>query len=378
MMPMPRIALVHDWFTTHAGSEKVIEQVLQIYPQAELFSLVDFVPAPERGFLGGRSVQTSFLQKLPFARKHHRQYLALMPLAVEQFDFSGYDLILSNCHAVVKGIITSPDQLHISYVHTPIRYAWDMQHEYLQVGGLQGLKSVLARIILHYLRQWDFVAAQRPDRLFGNSGFIVSRIQKIYRREAQVLYPPVDTDYYTPSPGPVREDFYLAASRLVPYKRMDVIVRAFNALPEKKLIVIGDGTEAQKLRAISGPNITWLGYQPNEVLRDHLRRCKAFVFAAKEDFGIIPIEAQACGAPVIAYGAGGALETVSPAAGLHFYPQTPEALCKTLEQFEQASDAYLPDACRSNAERFSNQRFKDQFKSMVEQAQDDFANGARR
>ncbi|PWH11901.1 MAG: glycosyl transferase family 1 [Anaerolineae bacterium] len=366
----PKIAIVHDWFITYAGAERVVEQMLQVFPQADLFALLDFMTGPERGMLQGKPVRTSFLQTFPFLnRRNYRNFLPLMPLAIEQLDVSGYDVVLTNCHAVSKGVITSPEQLHISYIHTPMRYAWDMQNDYLTVSGMKSLKSALARLILHYIRLWDSAAANRPDVLYGNSAFICRRIEKIYRRKAEVLYPPVNTDYFAFHPE--KEDFYLTASRLVPYKRIDLIVETFATLPERQLVVIGDGPEARKLQSLNLPNVRWLGFQPNDVLRATMQRARAFIFAAKEDFGIVPLEAQACGTPVIAFGEGGALETVigldaERPTGVFFQEQTVEALRAAILQFEQEQTRFAPAACRANAERFSNQRFRQEIQQIVE------------
>jgi glycosyltransferase involved in cell wall biosynthesis len=370
---MKKIAIVQDWFTTFAGSEKVVEQLLQLYPQAELFSLIDFLPQKDRAFFGDKAVHTSFLQKMPLAQKYYRFYLPLMPLAIEQIDLSGYELIISSCHAVSKGVLTGPEQLHISYIHTPMRYAWDMQDEYLS--GLGAVQAALARLVLHYIRSWDAVAANRPDRLITNSKFIARRIQKTYRRKADVIYPPVDTDYFMLA-DKQKEDFYLCASRLVSYKRVDLIAQTFQNMPDKKLVIIGDGEDAQKIKRLCGPNITWLGYQPAEVLRDYMQRCRAFVFAAKEDFGIMPLEAQACGTAVIAYGAGGVSETVTPPSGVGgavnvdptglLYPeQTVAAIQTAVMEFEQDPGRFKAAACRRNAERFSNRRFRDEIHQFV-------------
>jgi len=373
---MKNIAIVHEWFVTYAGSEKVIEQLLYAFPEADLFALVDFLPTNTRGFLGGRIVSTSFLQNFPFINlKNYRSYLPFMPLAVEQFDLSSYDIVLSNCHAVSKGVITSPDQLHISYIHSPIRYAWDMQETYLSRSGFGKLKNIFARVLLHYIRNWDFSAAQRPDKLLANSNYIRRRVQKIYRRDATTFYPPVDTDYYIP--GQTREEYYLAASRLVPYKRLDLILDAFRGMPEKKLVVIGDGPDACVQMKNLPANITWLGYQPDDILRDHMQRCKAFIFAAKEDFGIMPIEAQACGAPVIAFGEGGLTETVrglgtENPTGVFFHPQTADALREAVSIFEANRDKFPAGICRMNAERFSNQRFRAEIRNIIETAWDTF------
>lgn len=375
---MKKIAIVQDWFTTFAGTEKIVRQLLEIFPDATLFSLIDFLPQKDRGFLKGAAIHTSFLQNLPFVQKHYQRYLALMPFAVEQFDLAGYDLVISNCHAVSKGVITGPNQLHISYLHTPIRYAWDMQNEYLNTSGFKGLNSFVARAILHYIRIWDMAAASRPDRLIANSNFIAGRIRKIYRRDSQVIYPPVDTAYYTPSDPRPREDFYLTASRLVPYKRVELIAKAFQSMPEKKLVIIGDGSEARKIQQITGPNITWLGYQPDNMLKSYMQRCKAFIFAAREDFGITPMEAQACGTPVIAYGEGGVRETVPPSTGIHFPEQTVESIQTAIRSFDAHPERFQGTACRENAERFSTKRFRSEFTDYVHSAWDEFEKKANR
>lgn len=304
-----KVAVVHEWLDTYAGSERVLEQMLKAYPSADLFTVVDFLKDDERGFVLGKRARTTFIQRLPGARKHFRSYLPLMPLAVEQLDLSGYDLVLSSSHAVAKGVITGPDQVHVSYVHSPIRYAWDMQHQYLNESGLaRGFKGAVARLVLHYMRLWDLRTANGVDAFIANSAFIARRIRKVYRREAQVIFPPVDLDRFQLHEH--KEDFYLAASRMVPYKKMPLIAEAFAKMPGKRLVMIGDGPEIDRVRAVAGPNVSVLGYQGTEVLADHMRRARAFVFAAEEDFGIMPVEVQACGTPVIAFGRGGATETV--------------------------------------------------------------------
>jgi len=367
-----KIAIVHDWLVTYAGAERVLEQILNIYPEADLYSLVDFLPSGQRGFLQGKSVSTSFIQRLPWSSRRYRQYLPLMPLAVEQFDLSGYDLVLSCSHAVAKGVLTGPDQLHISYVHTPIRYAWDLQHLYLRESGLdRGLKGWLAKVSLHNIRQWDYRTANGVDSFIANSQYIARRIWKVYRRESTVIYPPVDLTTY--SPGIEKEDFYLTASRMVPYKKINLVVEAFKAMPDKKLIVIGDGPEFNKIRAMAGKNTTLLGYQSGDVLKSHMQRARAFVFAAEEDFGITPVEAQACGTPVIAFGKGGALETVkgldsdSP-TGIFFQDQSVNSLVTAVRLFEAEGLAIQADHCRENALRFSAERFREEYKAFVDRA----------
>jgi glycosyltransferase involved in cell wall biosynthesis len=359
-----RVALVHDWFTVYAGAERVVEQILRVLPQADVYALVDFLKEEERGFLQGKRAQVSFIQRLPKAQQRYRTYLPLMPLAIEQFDLRGYDLVISSSHAVAKGVITGPDQLHICYCHSPIRYAWDLQHQYLKESGLErGMKSWIARALLHYLRLWDSRTANGVDVFIANSRYIARRILKVYRREAEVIYPPVDVEAFTLRQD--KEDFYLTASRMVPYKRIDLIVEAFSQMPDKRLVVIGDGPEMPKVRAKAGPNVTLLGYQPFEVLRDYMQRAKAFVFAAEEDFGIAPVEAQACGTPVIAFGKGGAAETVvAGETGIFFQDQNVPSLIKAIEEFEKLR--FDPLRVRKNAERFSSERFRREFEALIE------------
>jgi len=363
---MRRIAIVHDWLTTYAGAERVLQQMLVMYPQADLFSVCDFLPAQERAFLQGKTPKTTFIQHLPGARKHYRSYLPLMPLAVEQLDLSGYDIVLSSSHAVAKGVLTGPDQLHISYVHSPIRYAWDLQHQYLRESGLdKGLKGWVAKWLLHKMRLWDVRTANGVDQFVANSRFIVRRIWKIYRREAEVVYPPVDIEAFAFRED--KEDFYLTASRMVPYKKIDLIVETFSRMPDKKLVVIGDGPDMKKIKRKAGRNIKIMGYQPFEALRNYMQRARAFIFAAKEDFGIIPVEAQACGTPVIAFGEGGAAETVIEGeTGLFFQEQTVKSLNQAIRAFEQLEGELDPRIIRKNAERFSRVRFRNEFKDFVD------------
>jgi glycosyltransferase involved in cell wall biosynthesis len=369
---MKRIAVVHEWLTSHAGSEKVVEQILNIYPDADLYSLVDFLPQDLRGFIQHKPVTTSFIQKLPFARRHFRSYLPLMPLAIEQFDLSQYDVIISSHHAVAKGVLTRPDQLHISYVHTPLRYGWELQHQYLQQANLtRGLKSALTRAILHYLRLWDVASANRVDYYVANSRYVARRIEKTYRRSAEVIYPPVDTQRFSPKghwPAGARDDFYLVVSRFVPYKQVDLAIAAFNQL-KLPLIVIGDGDGRKALEKMAAPNITFLGKQPDSVVEDCMQRCRALIFPPEEDFGITPVEAQAAGAPVIAYAKGGQAETViHERTGLLFAHQTVESLVHSVERLHSNTDQYESATLMENAERFSIVRFQTQFKKFVEKA----------
>jgi len=363
-----KVAIVHDWLVTYAGAERVLEEIINCFPEADLFAIVDFVPQNERGFLKDKPVKTSFIQKLPLAKKKYRAYLPFMPLAVEQFDLSVYDIVISSSHAVAKGVITGPDQLHISYVHSPMRYAWDLQHQYLKETGLdRGLKGWLAKRELHKLRMWDLRTTNGVDHFLANSRFIARRIWKVYRREATVIYPPVDIDSFTLCEQ--KEDFFLTASRMVPYKKVDLIAEAFSLMPDKRLYIIGDGPDFDKVKSKLGANVELLGYQPFEVLRDYMQRAKAFVFAAEEDFGIVPVEAQACGTPVIAYGKGGALETVTEGeTGLFFDAQTTSSIIEAVHRFEDMKDGFIPAKIREKSLRFSKDRFKREFMSFVNDA----------
>lgn len=360
-----RVAIVHEWFVDYSGSERVVEQMLNLFPQADLYAQIEFLPDNLKWFIKNKEVRTSFIQMLPKAKTKYRSYLPLMPFAVEQFDLSGYDLIISSSHAVAKGVIAGPDQLHICMCYSPMRYAWDLTHQYLRESGLtRGLKSWLARFILHRIRLWDYRTANGVDRFIAISDYIRRRIKKVYGREADVIYPPVDVDNFAIHTQ--KEDFYLTASRMVPYKKIDIIVEAFSKMPDKKLIVIGDGPEFAKIKSKASDNVEFLGFQPTAVLKDYLQRAKVFVFAAEEDFGILPIEAQACGTPVIAYKAGGARETViDGVTGIFFDRQDSASVVDAVRQFEHFRP-FNPYVIRDNAIRFSVARFRDNFETFMD------------
>lgn len=365
-----KVAIVVDWLVTYAGAEKVLEQMLKVFPEADLYSLVNFLTDDQKKFIQNKKVTTSFIQNLPFAKKKYRSYLPLMPLAIEQFDVSKYDIVISSSHAVAKGIITGPNQLHISYVHSPIRYAWDLQHQYLREAGLDhGLKMWIAKYVLHKIRIWDYRTANGVDFFIANSKFIGQRIWKVYRRYSDVIYPPVNVNDFQFKEE--KKDYYLTASRLVPYKKVDLIVEAFTKLPNKKLYVIGEGPEFKKIKKKAGKNVTLLGHQDFDTLKEYMQDAKAFVFAAEEDFGITPVEAQACGTPVIAFGKGGALETIRGSiserpTGIFFDEQNPESLIKAINRFEKNPTLYNPYNCRENALSFSEKRFRGEFKDYIE------------
>jgi glycosyltransferase involved in cell wall biosynthesis len=366
-----KIAIVHDWLEGYAGSERVLEQMITCFPNADVFAVVDFVKPADRGFLQDRPVKTSFVQRLPFARRRFRLYLPLMPFAVEQFDLTGYDLVLSSSHAVAKGVITGPDQVHVSYVHSPMRYAWDLQAQYLRESGLnRGLKSIYARWMLHRLRLWDLRTANGVDVFIANSRSIALRINKVYRRNAGLVHPPVDIDSFAMGTAR-RGSHYVIAARFVPYKRVELVVAAFVGMPVCKLTVIGDGPNADRVAAAAAgaANIQVLGSLPRAELIRALQTARAFVFAAEEDFGITMVEAQACGTPVIAYGRGGARDIVIDGkTGVLFAEQTVESIADAVRRFEALGDDITAASCRTNAESFSHASFHAQFREAVDEA----------
>jgi glycosyltransferase involved in cell wall biosynthesis len=361
-----KVALVHEWLTIIGGSENVFKEIAALYPNADIFTLVAIPDTINTLGLQQHKVTTSFIQKLPFAKTRYRSYLPLFPLAIEQFDLSGYDLIISSSHAVAKGVLCHSRQLHICYCHSPIRYAWDLYHQYLRESGLnKGIKGFLVKIILHRLRTWDMISTNRVDHFISNSNYIGRRIKKIYRRDSVTIYPNVSVEDL-----PLKElkgDYYVTSSRFVPYKKIDVIVNAFAQMPDKKLVVIGDGPDLKKVKRIATGNVELLGYLPFEDLRHHLSTAKAFVFAAEEDFGIIPVEAQACGTPVIAYGQGGVRESVvQDVTGVFFDEQTPQAIVEAVKYFENHQHLFNAAAISKHAARFSVDNFKRSFKAHVD------------
>ena len=370
---MLKTAIVHEWLVNYAGSERCVESFNNLYPESDVYTLVDFLNNDERNvILKGKQTNTSFIQKLPFAKKKHRNYLPLFPFAIEQFDLSEYQLIISSSHAVAKGALTFSNQLHICYCHTPIRYAWDLQFRYLKEAGLEkGIKSLFVKRTLHKIRQWDVATANRPDFYIANSNHIAKRIKKIYNREAAVIYPPVDVDKFTI--GEKRDNFYLTASRMVPYKRLDLIVEAFNEMPDKKLVVIGHGPEKEKIKNKAKQNIELIDYQPPEKLKEFMQRAKAFVFAAEEDFGIIVVEAMACGTPVIAWNYGGTAESVIDGeTGIHFNEQNTESIKAAVNKFEKEIDKFDPEIVRAHSLQFSRKVFEEKIKAFIDEKAKEF------
>jgi len=383
---MVRYALVHEWLTPHAtgGSELVVQEILQIV-SADLYALIDFESRNPHSYLYGRTIGTTFLQHWPRAAQGVQKYLPLLPLAIEQLDLRDYDVILSSSHAVAKGVLTAPHQTHLCYCHTPMRYAWDLTFEYLSRSRAgQGAIGWVTKILLHYLRHWDVISAHRVDHFLANSHHTARRIWRCYRREAEVLYPPVNGARFPFSAQ--KQDFYLTVSRLVAYKQIPLLVRAFNQLG-LPLVVIGGGPELPLVRQLAGPNVQVLGPQPDGVVEQYMGQAKAFVYGACEDFGITLLEAQACGTPVIAYGRGGALETVQdlaekltpdrvyphwvgpsspPPTGVLFPSQTETAIVEAVQYFESQGFRISPEACQQQAQRFSPEVFRRRYGAVVD------------
>lgn len=398
-----KTAIIHEWLVNYAGSEKVLEQIIRLFPEADLYALFDFLPDSEKGFILNKNVNTSFIQKLPLAKRKYRSYLPLMPFAIEHFDLSKYDVIISSSHSVAKGIRKSPKQLHICYCHTPMRYIWDLQNQYLKEVGLdRGLRGVIVKAVFNRIRKWDVSTSRTVDYFIANSDYIKNRIKRAYERNATVVYPPVDIENFQLSDK--KENYFLAVSRMVPYKKVDLIVEAFSemGLP---LVVIGDGPDFQKVKKKAKKNIEFLGYLKGDNLGAYMQKARALIFAAEEDFGIVPVEAQACGTPVIAFGRGGVTETVIPFqnteqrpvlneaegtqtcpeefdrgslevrsrrntdnlahTGIFFYEQTPEALINAVKKFMAIENKFNPYEIRKNAEKFNIERFRKEYGSFV-------------
>lgn len=376
-MPL-KYALVHEWLTPEAtgGSELVVREILN-HIDADLYALIDFESSNPESYLYQRQIGKTFLQHFPFARQGVQKYLPLLPLAIEQLDLRQYDVILSSSHAVAKGILTTPDQLHLCYCHSPMRYAWDLTFDYLHQSKLgRGAIGWITKYLLHTLRQWDVLSANRVDYFIANSQHTARRIWRCYRREAKVIYPPVNIEDCPFSSD--KEDFYLIVSRLVSYKQVYLIVQAFNQL-QRPLVVIGTGPEIKKLQEIANPHIQILGWQPEKVVKTYMSRAKAFVYAACEDFGIALVEAQACGTPVIAYGAGGAKETLrdirtcmDTGTGIFFKEQTVKALVEAVEYFEAYQDIFKNEYIRLHANQFSRQVFVNQYLDFLNQCQEKY------
>jgi glycosyltransferase involved in cell wall biosynthesis len=363
-----KVAIVHEWLVVHAGAERVLDELLAVFPQAELHALIAAMPGEPPRTYRGRPVKTSFVQSLPGGITQYRRWLPVFPRAIESFDFSAYDLVLSSSYCVAKGAITSDKQLHVSYCYSPVRYAWDLREQYLAEAGFTGARAVGARWLLERLRSLDLRTTDRVDEFLTLSHHIADRIKRCYGRESTVVHPPVDLQAFTLSTSARRG--FISVSRLVPYKLAPMLVRAFATMPDQPFTLIGDGPDlAACRRAAEGhPHIRIFGHQPESVVREELARAEAFVFAALEDFGIAPLEAQAVGTPVLAYGAGGARETVIDGkTGLFFDAQTEDAVRDIVRRF-RSHIAFDPVACRANAEQFSSARFRAGISTAIEKA----------
>lgn len=364
-----KVAIVHDWLVTYGGAERVLKEIVTIYPEADLFALYDFIPEGERDYIQNKHVETSFLQNLPFARKRYRSYLPFMPYAIEQFDLSTYDLIISSSHAVAHGVLTNSEQLHVSYFNGTMVYAWDMYHYYLRNDNLQkGVKGFVAKTILHYIRSWEANTANRVDAYIANSSYMSRRLFKLFKTDSCVIYPPVDVDKFELQTD--KEDFFVVVSRLVSCKRIDIVIDAFTRMTDKKLIIIGDGPELDKLQKRSTGNIEFIGFQNRSVVNDYLKRAKAFIFTSVEPFGISIVEANACGVPVIALGKGAAMEILTDETGVFYHEQNSDALVEAVRHFESIASKFIPDIIRQNSLRFSAKRFRIEFKDFVDKALD--------
>lgn len=365
-----KVAIVQDWLTEPGGAEKCVEAFCELWPQADLFTLVYQPSAYTDSVIGRHTVTTSFIQRLPLCPKRFRSYLPLFPLAVEQFDLRGYDLVISSSAAFSHGVLTGPEQLHVCYKHTPMRYAWSGYQEYLRDPKAKGrFRNILLRRIIHRLRLWDHQAAQRPDIIVANSRETQKRIQRYYQRDSVIIHPPVDPV----DPSAVRNDrtepFFLVLSRLVPYKKADLVVDAFLKMPRRKLVIAGDGPQLPVLqkKVEQAPNISVLGSVSSQKKGELLQNARALVFASYEDFGIVPVEAQSYATPVIAFGKGGACETVIDGkTGVLFGDQTVEAIIQAVERFEHLADGFCESDFQAHVSRFTKAAFQQKMQELVD------------
>lgn len=362
-----KVAIIHDWLTNYGGAETFVELLLSIYPEAEIFTLVYDIKKM-KGHFENCKIHTSFVQKIPFASKFYTKFLTLMPRAFESFDLSSYDLVISSSSSCAKGVIVPPYIPHIAYIHSPMRYAWDLFFDYKKRSGK--ITKFFMDQMMPSIRLWDYVSSQRVDTLIANSKYIARRIKKFWNREAEVIYSPLNTERFYPDPNVKREDFYVAFSRLVPYKRIDLAIKAIKNTG-KKLVIIGSGSEEKKLKELAhgDKNIIFLGRASDDVLRKNLQTCKAMIFCAEEDFGLAPLEAQACGSPVIAFGRGGATETVVDGiTGVFFEEQTEVSLKNAITRFENLYEkkAFTQENIINQALSFNRERFVKEFTETVE------------
>jgi glycosyltransferase involved in cell wall biosynthesis len=362
-----KVAIVHDWLTGMRGGERCLEVFCELFPEAHLYTLL-YIPGSVSSTIEKIPIKTSFIQNLPFSKKSYRKYLPLFPMAIERFNLKGYDLIISCSHCVAKGIIPSPGSLHISYMLTPMRYAWDMYSEYFGED-----KNRIIPFFIHYLRMWDVTSSQRVDHFICISRHVANRIKKFYRREAEVIHPPVETNRF--SLEDEKEDFFLVVSSFASYKRIDLAIETFNRLGYS-LKIIGSGPEEKRIKSMARSNVEFLGWQPDEVVANCYSKCRALIFPGEEDFGIVPLEAMASGKPVIAYGRGGALETVIPfdskedfrgnaPTGLFFHEQNLDSLSDAVERFCKIEREFDPVAIRNHTLQWDRDIFKERIKKSI-------------
>ncbi|MGB4781595.1 glycosyltransferase [Candidatus Methylomirabilis sp.] len=388
-----KVALIHDWLTGMRGGERCLEALCDLFPRADIFTLLH-VKGSASKTIEGRRIRTSAIQTLPFATSHYRYYLPLFPWAIEQLTLDGYDLILSSSHCVAKGVKPPPHALHIAYVYTPMRYIWDMQDAYVGPGRMGPASKLMLRAIAGRLRRWDIAVNTRVDHFIAISQHVADRIRRHYGREAEVIYPPVETTRF--HVGDRMDDYYLVAGAMAPYKRIDLAIEAFNHL-RRHLVIVGEGQESRRLRHMAGPTIEFLGWRSDREVADLLSRCRALVFPGEEDFGILPVEAMACGRPVIAYGKGGVTETViplepsafslqpsalnresQPPTGIFFYEQTVEALIQAIDRFERSADRFDPEALREYALTFDRSIFEKRIATYIAERFEEWKRGGRR
>ena len=369
-----KVALIHDWLTGMRGGEKVLEVFCELFPEAPIFTLLHN-SGTVSDTLASREIHTSFIDRLPFKMRGYRRFLPLFPTAIEQFNLKEYDLILSSSHCVAKGIIPSPESLHISYLHTPMRYVWDMYQDYFGKKRVGKLSGMVIPPIANYLRNWDVSSSNRVDWYLANSQHVANRIKKYYRRDADILHPPVETSLFKATSS--HDNFDLVVSALVPYKRVDLAIEAYNRL-ERKLVIIGDGPEKKTLQRMAGSSIEFLNWQPHNILSEYYSRCRVLIFPGEEDFGIVPVEAMSCGKPVIAYARGGALETVIDAeksqdrkgTGIFFYDQIPENLVEAIEKSDSVE--WNSKSIRQHALKFDRLQFKQKLQNFIQEKSTEF------
>lgn len=372
-----KTAIIHDWLYSVTGAEKVLEAIYQIFP-SKVHTLIKNPKKLKNFCIPDQEIVTSFIQRLPFAKTNYPYYLPLFPFAIENFNVSDADLIISSSSSVAKGILTHSNQLHICYCHTPMRYIWDLYFEYLELNRLnKGIKGFLTKLFFHKIRNWDLLHSVRVDHFIANSKNVAKRIEKIYQKKADVIYPPVDCAYFK-SEKTSNQEFYVTAARLVPYKRIDLIVKAFAQLKNKKLVVIGEGPELNALKSLATKNIEFTGYVTREELKRYFHLGKAFIYMAYEDFGIFPVEAQAAGLPIIAYGKGGILETVlENKTGIFFSEQTPESLIQAVNIFEQSENSFDKVVIEAHSQKFSQDVFAKNFSKFVQDKYEIFSEGKK-